>query len=616
MRTLDCILFITIFLYQNISAQDKTIDSLKKVLLTEKDDTNKIYTLNALNEIYDRGKYADYRIAMQYAKDILSLSEKLNFAKGKGIGYAEMGIAFYMQQDFSSSMKYDFIALRINEKIQNKKSMAINYDDIGELFHEENNDSIAIGYLNMSLKLYKELKDSNSIAQVLNLIGRVYENEGDYTGALENNFAALKICEALGKKAADWSIPLCYHSIANNYNAQALNSSEKSKARKLFFNALKYYYITLKYWKALGWKDGIGVVYIQIGNAYVNVRKFTAAADCFKKGIQYSQESNQKQYLQYGYLSISTLDTIQHNYKQAFEHYQKYILYRDSVYNEQSTQKSLQAQMQYKFDKKQDSLRAVDDKRALLANAEIKNQKTIRNFSYAGSLAFVGFVGFNFYRYRRRRKLQSQQEMLNERLRISRELHDDIGSTLGSISIYSEVAKNRSAKNENAEEAIEKIGSASRELIDKMSDIVWSVNPNNESFEQLVNRIQVFAAVMLTPHEILYTIQKDEALKKINLTSEERKNIYLIYKEAIYNIIKYAACTQVEIKLLLQAHEFVMNIKDNGKGFNINQDEKANVSLNGNGIKNMQARAASIHAVLKISSTVNDGTSITVSMKI
>jgi signal transduction histidine kinase len=206
-------------------------------------------------------------------------------------------------------------------------------------------------------------------------------------------------------------------------------------------------------------------------------------------------------------------------------------------------------------------------------------------------------------------QMQGQQKLLGERLRISRELHDDIGSTLGSISIYSEVAKNQSTKNENADEAISKIGVASRELIDKMSDIVWSINPDNESFEQLKNRMQIFAAMMLTPHEIVYNFYIDEAMKSIKLNTEQQKNVYLIYKEAIHNIVKYAECTQVEIKMHFTSNSLILTIRDNGKGFNENILQ-ANESLNGNGIKNMKARAESMNAVFNINSTINNGTSI------
>ena len=140
-------------------------------------------------------------------------------------------------------------------------------------------------------------------------------------------------------------------------------------------------------------------------------------------------------------------------------------------------------------------------------------------------------------KYELSKKIESQQALLNERLRISRELHDDIGSTLGSISIYSEVAKKRTEKNENTNEVLSKIGLASRELIDKMSDIVWSLNPNNESFEQLQNRMMAFAAMMLAPRNIQYDFIADEELKKIQFTGEQRKNIFLIFKEALHNIV-------------------------------------------------------------------------------
>jgi len=218
-------------------------------------------------------------------------------------------------------------------------------------------------------------------------------------------------------------------------------------------------------------------------------------------------------------------------------------------------------------------------------------------------------------KYELSKKVESQQALLNERLRISRELHDDIGSTLGSISIYSEVAKKRTLKNENTDEVLSKIGVASRELIDKMSDIVWSLNPNNESFEQLQNRMMTFAAMILTPRNILYDFVADEALQKLHFTSEQRKNIFLIFKEALYNTVKYADCKMVNIALCVGNDNFMMTVKDDGKGFDVSQISTneiipAGEYLGGNGIKNMQARSEDMNARLCISSTINEGTTV------
>jgi signal transduction histidine kinase len=130
--------------------------------------------------------------------------------------------------------------------------------------------------------------------------------------------------------------------------------------------------------------------------------------------------------------------------------------------------------------------------------------------------------------------------------------------------------KKRTQKNENTNEVLSKIGLASRELIDKMSDIVWSLNPNHESFEQLQNRMMTFAATMLAPRNILYDFIADEELKNIQFTSGQRKNIFLIFKEALYNIVKYANCKTAGITLSVHNNEFIMIIQD---------DERALMSL-------------------------------------
>jgi signal transduction histidine kinase len=219
-------------------------------------------------------------------------------------------------------------------------------------------------------------------------------------------------------------------------------------------------------------------------------------------------------------------------------------------------------------------------------------------------------------RYQLIKKVESQEALIKERLRISRELHDDIGSTLSSISIYSEVAKKRTEKRENTSEVLAKIGYASRELIDKMSDIVWSLSPNNESFEKLQNRMGAFALMILSTRNVLYHFDADEELKKIQFTGEQRKNIFLIFKEALHNIVKYSDCKTVYVTFSVTNSNLIMEIKDDGKGFDVSQVNGkdamaiAGESLGGNGVKNMHVRAENIDASLYIHSKVNEGTSI------
>ena len=219
-------------------------------------------------------------------------------------------------------------------------------------------------------------------------------------------------------------------------------------------------------------------------------------------------------------------------------------------------------------------------------------------------------------RYELSKKIESQQALMNERLRISRELHDDIGSTLGSISIYSEVAKNRTAKNESTVEVLAKIGTASRELIEKMSDIVWSLNPNNENFEELQNRMHAFANMILIPRNIQYDFVVDKDLNLLRLTSAQSKNIFLIYKEALYNTTKYAECEKVTISLRRRNDDLIMTIQDNGKGFDVingtSSEGNGHIGeyVGGNGVKNMHARAGDMKAKLLISSKKNEGTTL------
>jgi signal transduction histidine kinase len=309
----------------------------------------------------------------------------------------------------------------------------------------------------------------------------------------------------------------------------------------------------------------------------------------------------------------------------AYFYYKQYTTIKDSIQNNVLKGK-LAA---YDFDRKMELV----NKEKQIQQVQLQKQSILRNILIAGIiiLLLLSVIIFRAIVLKRKNekqrlehqlelqqlesKIKSQQALLNERLRISRELHDDIGSTLGSISIYSEVAKKRTEKNENTNEVLSKIGLASRELIDKMSDIVWSLNPNNESFEQLQNRMMTFAAMILAPRNILYEFTVDEGLKEIQFTGEQRKNIFLIFKEALHNIVKYADCKTAHITLSLKNNNLVMTVRDDGKGFDVSQITANEIFpigdyLGGNGIKNMHSRADDLNATLCIHSTVNEGTTV------
>jgi len=217
----------------------------------------------------------------------------------------------------------------------------------------------------------------------------------------------------------------------------------------------------------------------------------------------------------------------------------------------------------------------------------------------------IAAIFYSLYRYRLRQALNI------ERLRnkISLDLHDDIGSTLSSISILSEMAL-QGKKESVSEEMLYEIKENSLSLLERMDDIVWSINPKNDSLESLFLRIKEFASKLFEAREINYTIQVDEGISNLQLQMEYRQHIYLIMKEAINNLVKYSESKDARISVMHAGHYLEIKIDDNGKGFDAQK-----VTL-GNGLQNMELRAKEMGAVLKINSENDEGTHIFLSVKI
>ncbi|MDX1907321.1 MAG: two-component regulator propeller domain-containing protein [Bacteroidia bacterium] len=207
--------------------------------------------------------------------------------------------------------------------------------------------------------------------------------------------------------------------------------------------------------------------------------------------------------------------------------------------------------------------------------------------------------GVIYYRIAQRRHLE------RIRNKIARDLHDDIGSTLGSISFYSETARIqlRDQKWDMASMVLDKIGESSREMIENMRDIIWTLHPDHDSMDKLLMRMQTFASDLLQPQGTQVIFEADPALTQVQLSMEARRNLYLIFKEAVYNSAKYAACTTLSIRLSRPARGFLaLTLQDNGQGFDLAAPHT------GNGLRNMRLRAAEMHARLEITAEPGKGT--------
>lgn len=191
------------------------------------------------------------------------------------------------------------------------------------------------------------------------------------------------------------------------------------------------------------------------------------------------------------------------------------------------------------------------------------------------------------------------------RSKVARDLHDDMGSTLSSIKIMSNIAleKNEPATALHYLKTIRQNATAMQE---SMSDMVWAINPENDSVEQVIIRMKEFCAEILEPLNIQYAFYEEGDFSYIKLDLNTRKDFYLIFKEALNNAAKYSTCTAVLIHLRYTNGGISLSIEDNGKGFD------TTATSSGNGLRNMNYRARSIAASLVIESKAGKGTSVKV----
>ncbi|GAB3520339.1 hypothetical protein GCM10027442_43210 [Emticicia fontis] len=211
----------------------------------------------------------------------------------------------------------------------------------------------------------------------------------------------------------------------------------------------------------------------------------------------------------------------------------------------------------------------------------------------------VGFYLFFIYDVRQKLKLQ------HVRNQIASDLHDEVGSNLNSIAIFVELLRKK-VVTEKPEllPILDKITDNSEETVLLMRDTVWAINPDNDSTEKLFEKMHSFGVEILSAKGIPFNFEPLVDLKKDLFSMEQRRNIYLVFKEAVNNISKHSSATEASCKIFQHQGLIKISIKDNGKGFDFNQ------TFEGNGLKNFKLRSQQDDLKVFVNSYQQKGTEI------
>ncbi|ANH79971.1 hypothetical protein A8C56_02360 [Niabella ginsenosidivorans] len=235
-------------------------------------------------------------------------------------------------------------------------------------------------------------------------------------------------------------------------------------------------------------------------------------------------------------------------------------------------------------------------------------------FIFLVATLLSGLILFLFYKVKiikQKRNYEQQQKIENERNRITEDLHDDIGSSLSSLRVYSDVAGKLIEKDaEKARYLLDQISANTSRIMEDIGDIIWSLRPDKHNLFSIDSRIKNFVSEVLGNKEIDYSINIEPGVNETIQHITARKNVVLIVKEAINNVVKYSNASHVTVHLYIKDGALAIEITDNGKGFNEKEVKT------GNGLRNMKKRTNELNGSFTLFSKPGNGTRLLVKLPV
>jgi len=577
-------------IHQNSGKQDSAVHYLSLLKSIAHDATGPDADIIKSNHNLTAGlfykKSGDPKQALPYFRQSVSISERTGNKIVIAGQLLNLGNTYLDLGHYKNALQYHLKALKLFEEAGNKRGESFCYQSISNSLAELKQYDNALKYAQKSIQLKTELNDKRGLGTAQDGLGNIYMGLTNYDKALQNFNASLTIAKELNLVTEQAKI---YFNIGKAFAAK-----NNVKAAIAHFNQSKLLA------KQLGDNPTSSAADIEL----LALQKNNSTRESEKKifsSLKIFSESGDRIKEAAGYKNAADFYTSNELYDKALQYTTKYHRLNDSIQNTELQVQLKQMEQQFNVEKKEKEIEILK-KDQQLKQQQLKQQQ----YFLIASMIFVGLVLCGIWLLINRNRLRQRMKELELRQSIAADLHDEVGSSLSSIHLLSQMA--RKEKNEK-DDILTKVSINAHETMEKMSDIVWMIKPTENEGVGLKERMQRFAYDFCSSRDIDCSFNGD-ALNGLKLKMEQKKNLYLIFKEAVNNAVKYSDTRSLEVNIEIQHKNIVMHIKDYGKGF----DEK--IILKGNGLDNMHVRAKELKGNLQISSQPEQGTELSLTFPV
>lgn len=583
----------------------------------------KIHNVNYLaltfNDIsFINEKQGAYESAVSFNLKAIQLFELLKNVKELANSKGNLGVVYYRMNKKETAIQLFKESAQLREQIKDSKGLAAIYGNLATAYGSLSIDS-ATYYQKLALNQATRTGVKANIAQANTNTAMLLSRQKKFKEALEYEKEAIRLYSEIGDQnkvaSRHISTALVNKALGDSVSAEVHFRWAEEIARELKIKPLlqnlylqKFlFYRDLKNFQLALYNHELYQQYkdsLLNEKTIANINELQTKYETEKKDFEIGRLTADQKLKQ---LTIRNQEISLQSAQLEKEHNHNRILLLEQ---EQKLAATLHAQQQADLDRKASEAalqRELLEKENLLAESRINREKWLRNILLGSLSAVLLFAWFLFNRYQLRQQILAQERMLAVRNAISKDLHDEVGSTLTSINVLSkagQLAVNQ--KPEITKELLARINDQSKSVQQNISDIVWSIRPDTAKVEFLVSRIREFAALTLEPENISVQINADEAMMQGTLDEFRKKEILLILKEAINNIVRHAHASKVEIICRLQSNRLIFTVMDDGAW-------KNNLNSTGTGMSSMKERAAKMQGNMQIEH-LTKGTRVSLSL--